>query len=484
MALLDFHGIKFEIDESSEAAVRVLGDETILNNYFYTVAHQKRLEREVRLPTQIYQDELQASVYNLCIDFGLPMVPPDKIKMILRSICSNSKSFHPIREWIDSRKYKEGSPTWKDIANTLRVAPEFEKAKPFFDQFVKKWLMQIVKNFYYEGPLKQDAGMLILSGPSGTYKTTWTHHVLPPPYNDVFITDNTSIIGQSVDRDILMSAKSSLIINFDEFEMHLREKRSVGHLKQFLTSSTDTYRGLYQAAPRSHKRNAVAVGTTNSRSLPLPSDGVRRFWIIPVAECDTSELFDMDLQQVYAGLKQELLSTPKKYQAWSWNISPVMQEFIESYLYAHKRAESLLEAAILNCFNWNYPWEEQQRRIRDISRPGDPVAKSLKEVQDMVETALPADYTDKQKVKMRKELNELLNKYCSRYTNTMIRKRSVVGKPKIHVKRGQCIQGPHRKWCLPPFNPDGFVTEAPANLDEQVKRLEKEMEELDKKIFR
>jgi hypothetical protein len=482
-ALLDFYDVSIEVDESSEAAVRITGDQDILSNYFYTKAHKKRIQREVRLPEQIYQDELQVCLFDICMDHGLPMIPESVIRNTVRSITGTAKSYHPVRNWIDQREYKEGSPTWQNVADTLVINDDFEHAKPFFDQLVKKFLMQIVKNFYYEGSLKANAGMLILSGPSGTYKTTWTHHILPPPYNEVFITDNTSIIGQSVDRDILMSAKSSMIINFDEFEMHLREKRSVGHLKQFLTSSTDTYRGLYQKAPRSHRRNAVAVGTTNSRTLPLPPDGVRRFWIVPVKLCDTTELFDMDLQQVYADLKAELLALPPKYRMWAWNLSPVMQRFIETYLYAHKRAETLTEAALLNCFNWNYPWKDQQKKIKNLKSAGDIVLKTTKEVVDMLETALPADYTEKQRVNIRRDTVELLLKYCTRYTNSL--KKVLVNKWKgAYIKNGQLNYGGSTKWCMPPFNPDGFVIEAPSNVDALLEELEKEVYEYESKIDR
>jgi len=161
---------------------------------------------------------------------------------------------------------------------------------------------------------KRSQSILILAGYQNARKTTWVECLLPSHIEYI------SSVTPSAVKDTLEMQRAlagAFILNIDEVDAVL-DKISLSDFKNLLTQEKDTYRTMYTGKFEAHPRVAGFFGTTNKTHLKLDRTGNRRFWIIPVTQCDALPLVECDYQQFWA----ELLHLAEESSLDSWDITP------------------------------------------------------------------------------------------------------------------------------------------------------------------
>lgn len=451
-AVLDFYDISFLKDAYTANAFKVTGYKEVLKEHFYHKAFRQTIREsgEVRVPDHLLYDELLNSCALLCRSTELTGVRRHTVKEAVEEEISLSETYNPVKEKLDSYSPDFSKHTWKDVAKTLIMRDSYKKHTQYYHLMCRFWMIQFIKNLYYKGPYNRDAGILILQGGANIFKTTWVENMLPPPYNSFYIARNDQVLGrQGIDKDFKLMIKQKLIINLDEFEIYLSNASSVSQLKAFMTGELDTIRGLYERSPKTFKRKAVIGATSNSNTLPLPLSGIRRYWVLPVAKCDTTRLAELDLWQVYANLKAELLSYPVNRQHVLWNPMDNLRSFIETNARLF-RMIGKLEDFLENCYEWDATYKDFIFELEPINIK-QPYLKTTNEILIDLQANIKGfdlDAFPSLNIKLKK----LLKIRCGEYTNTTLKGRTIK-RPPGFIKEGRFYRIDRRlfKWWVPPI---------------------------------
>lgn len=84
------------------------------------------------------------------------------------------------------------------------------------------------------------------------------------------------------DKDAAIQLRA--VWGYEAAEMEDLSKRTAEAVKQFLSTSADLYRGLWERNARIRKRHAVLCGTTNREQFLTDDTGHRRFWPLQVPD--------------------------------------------------------------------------------------------------------------------------------------------------------------------------------------------------------
>jgi hypothetical protein len=160
---------------------------------------------------------------------------------------------------------------------------------------------------------KKAQGILILAGYQNTHKSTWIECLLPAKVG--FVSSITPSSAKST-LEIQRALAGTFILNIDEIDA-LFDLVELSDLKNVVTQEYDSFRTMYTETFKAHPRAAGLFGTTNRQQLRLDKTGNRRFWIIPIKQCDAAPFAACDYQQVWA----ELLTYAEQMTIDEWNIT-------------------------------------------------------------------------------------------------------------------------------------------------------------------
>lgn len=163
-----------------------------------------------------------------------------------------------------------------------------------------KTFMQLIK---FHEPLNttfdDNGGMLAFIGPENTYKTTFFKMLLPKPLSFLRKELNMPTVSDKGMRDFVRYLSKKAIVQIDEFEGFLDQKKTGPILKAIISGNNMSMTDIYQTADTQMERKAIIVATSNERRHIISANGSRRLWLCEVNKVDTMKLLKFNWHTFY-----------------------------------------------------------------------------------------------------------------------------------------------------------------------------------------
>jgi putative DNA primase/helicase len=203
---------------------------------------------------------------------------------------ADDRSYHPIREYLDSL------PPWDGFLRVETLLPVYLGAED--NQYVravtKKTLCAAVARVLKPG-IKFD-NILVLNGPQGVGKST-----LIARLGGEWYSDSLSLTDMN-DKTAAEKLQGYWLLEIGELAG--MRKADIDKVKAFISRQDDKYRASFGRRVTSHPRQCVFFGTTNSEKGYLRDiTGNRRFWTVKTPGGGikrTWQLKDEDVKQIWA----------------------------------------------------------------------------------------------------------------------------------------------------------------------------------------
>lgn len=239
---------------------------------------------------------------------------------------ASKKTFHPVKTYLEGLVW-DGAPRLENMAvEVLGSREDISKV------YVRKWAISAVARVYEPG-CKVDT-TLILIGKQGARKSTFFREMAGVE----FFSDTPIDLSH---KDAYMQIHEPWIYEFAEFEGAVR-KADVTRIRNFLSSSWDSFRAPYAREVKKHPRSCSIVGTANATSIARDEEGSRRFWIIDVGPIDI-EYVIANRDQIWAEAVH-LYKTRSGDEAW-W-LTPEEDKVREERNEDHKPEVLGVDAAV------------------------------------------------------------------------------------------------------------------------------------------
>lgn len=267
---------------------------------------------------------------------------------------TDDRSYHPIREYIDSL------PEWDEVPrlDTLLIDYLGADDNEYVRAVTRKTLCAAIARVLNPG-CKFDS-MLVLNGPQGVGKSTLISKLAGEWFSDSLNLSDTK------DKTAAEKLQGYWILEIGELA-GLR-KAEVETLRSFISRQNDIYRASFGKRATPHLRQCVFFGTTNAESGYLrDTTGNRRFWPI---------------------------KTPGGATKHSWQLSAyeIQQIWAETLVYVKKGEKLYLDNAIEKLAK-----AEQREALESDEREG--------LVREYIDTLLPEDWDSMDLFERRNFLN-------------------------------------------------------------------------------
>jgi len=198
---------------------------------------------------------------------------------------AHENQFDPVKLYLD-HVYQSVEPTYIDGLATAYLRPQDASLHEptIYDAMLKLTLINAVRRVYQPG-CKHDTAT-VLQGKQGIKKSSFWHSLFGPFFSDAL--DDIS------SKDSILTLHRSWGMEWAELDS-VTSKKHAGHIKSFLSRSTDFLRVPYGKAVEEWPRRGIIVGSSNKQDGLLFDDtGNRRFHVIP---CTTNSI-DLDSLQI------------------------------------------------------------------------------------------------------------------------------------------------------------------------------------------
>ena len=234
-------------------------------------------------------------IYSLCIKYGLKISLDLLAKSVRRSATKNT--FNPVAEYLNKCEFIfDGIGGYIDkVCDCIVTADDYDQ--DLKNMIVRKWLWNTAYIAYNEGD-KNTEGCLVLQGPQGCGKTSFIKTIIPPQFLKTGLDLNPD------NKDSIMKALKYWVIELGELDATMKADQA--KLKAFITESIDEYRVPYALASKQHPRTTSLFGTVNKKDFLKDETGSRRFWIIPIESIKLDELRQLDIDQLWGEVMNEL----------------------------------------------------------------------------------------------------------------------------------------------------------------------------------
>ncbi|MEH2440505.1 virulence-associated E family protein [Nostoc sp.] len=186
-----------------------------------------------------------------------------------------SKPYHAVREYLNGLTPISDKVARDVILTNLYMAMGIND-NSLYQTYVRRWLVSAVNRAMVPG-CKADVA-LILKGTQGIGKTTF--------FEKLFSKEYFQTIGEhKSDVDALLAMNRSWCIEMGEIE-NAFSRKAVSAIKNFMSTTSDTYRRPYAAEPDDYHRHFIVCGTTNEDKFLNDGTGNRRFWVIDCGDRD------------------------------------------------------------------------------------------------------------------------------------------------------------------------------------------------------
>jgi putative DNA primase/helicase len=216
---------------------------------------------------------------------------------------ADDRSYHPIREYLDSLPPWDGIPR----VDTLLIDYLGADDNAYVRAVTRKTLCAAVCRVQKPG-CKFDS-MLVLNGPQGIGKSTLIARLAGEWFSDSLSLNDTK------DKTAAEKLQGYWILEIGELA-GLR-KAEVETLRSFLSRQNDIYRASFGKRATPHLRQCVFFGTTNAETGYLrDTTGNRRFWPVKTPGSDKKHSWDLDeheINQIWAETLEYVKAGEKLY---------------------------------------------------------------------------------------------------------------------------------------------------------------------------
>lgn len=213
-------------------------------------------------------------VYGL--DFGAQTVDNAIIAV------AGERMYNPVAEYLNGLVWDGETRLWRVPGEVLGVETDLCAA------YIRRFFIGAVARALKPG-CKLDTA-LILVGPQGIGKSTFFRVCFGEWFSDSPIP-----IG---DRDAFIQIATCW--GYEAAELESLNKTTAEAVKQFMSASIDTYRGLWERFAVPRPRHSVMCGSTNTTQFLVDATGSRRFWPIQLAAPVNVELLRTWRDQLWA----------------------------------------------------------------------------------------------------------------------------------------------------------------------------------------
>jgi len=250
------------------------------------ISFLRKSKQEIRFNTFSHSIEMDGEViknielfYLTLAELGYKVEKQMAIDCLLK--VAHENKYDPVKLYLDHVS-SEVEPTYIDRLATTYLRPQDASIDEptIYDAMLKLTLINAVRRVYLPG-CKHDTAT-VLQGKQGIKKSSFWHTLAGPFFSDA--------LGDVSSKDDLLVLFRSWIMEWAEIDS-VTSKKHAGHIKAFLSRSTDFLRVPYGKAVEEWPRTSIIVGSSNKESgLLFDDSGNRRFHVIPC----TVESIDLD----------------------------------------------------------------------------------------------------------------------------------------------------------------------------------------------
>ena len=250
------------------------------------ISFLRNSKQEIRFNTFSHSIEMDGKVIKNIELFYLTLAELNyKVEKQMAIDCllkvAHENQYNPVKLYLDHVS-SEVEPTYiEQLATTYLRPQDASIGEPtIYDAMLKLTLINAVRRVYLPG-CKHDTAT-VLQGKQGIKKSSFWHTLAGPFFSDA--------LGDVSSKDDLLVLFRSWIMEWAEIDS-VTSKKHAGHIKAFLSRSTDFLRVPYGKAVEEWPRTSIIVGSSNKESgLLFDDSGNRRFHVIPC----TVESIDLD----------------------------------------------------------------------------------------------------------------------------------------------------------------------------------------------
>ncbi len=287
---------------------RISNLRVLLDNYDIRLRYNEMTRsQEISLPGGLWknsdnQEELgRALIIDMCHAYGMPSSSLSEWLQII----AEEKTYHPIREWIESCSWDKVDRI-SALAETVEVDDACTTIWPIY---LRRWLIQCVAALY--DPFFSGRGVLVLSGPQNIGKTSWFRALCPSPYRNAF---GEGMLLNPLDKDSILGIIKHWIVELGELDATFR-KADIARIKAFVSAPSDKVRKPYGRETLTFKRRTSLAATVNDLLFLQDPTGNSRWWTVLVRK-PINWAHGLDMQQVWAQAREAYLSKE------SWFLNP------------------------------------------------------------------------------------------------------------------------------------------------------------------
>jgi len=254
------------------------------------ISFLRNSKQEIRFNTFSHSIEMDGEViknielfYLTLAELGYKVEKQMAIDCLLK--VAHENKYDPVRLYLDHVS-SEVEPTYIDRLATTYLRPQDASIDEptIYDAMLKVTLINAVRRVYLPG-CKHDSAT-VLQGKQGIKKSSFWQTLFGPFFSDAL--DDIS------SKDSILTLHRSWGMEWAELDS-ITSRKHAGHIKSFLSRSTDFLRVPYGKAVEEWPRSGIIVGSSNKESGLLFDDtGNRRFHVIPC----TSTSIDLDSLQL------------------------------------------------------------------------------------------------------------------------------------------------------------------------------------------
>jgi hypothetical protein len=212
-------------------------------------------------------------------------------------LCTDMQYENAFTSWITKSPW-DGESRLEEVCNSITFSDKNRDNHIVYKSYIRMSLLSTIGIHFWPEDEPKIPAILVLSGPEYTYKSSWAEWLLPKDMSNYNATASVDVVTTGGrDWELFLSTKAIVVLNECEplFQPKYEQK-----IKSSVDSASVTFRNIYGRRQLTRPRTALIIGTTNKTNLFTGSSGTRKIWQIPVAECDSMLIKNMDHQQLYA----------------------------------------------------------------------------------------------------------------------------------------------------------------------------------------